>query len=63
MLKSLSNHGRALSHRQLVKGAKTAGDHLEIIDLSQSALSLYLPVLREADLVSTRRESQSIYSL
>ena len=44
-----------------MKGEKSVGELLEIIDLSQSALSQHLALLREADLVSTRRESQSIY--
>jgi DNA-binding transcriptional ArsR family regulator len=60
-LKSLSNKWRLLILCQLVKGEKSVGELLEIIDLSQSALSQHLAVLREADLVSTRRESQSIY--
>lgn len=60
-LKSLSNKWRLLVLCQLVKGEKSVGELLEIIDLSQSALSQHLAVLRESDLVSTRRESQSIY--
>ena len=60
-LKSLSNKWRLLILCQLVKGEKSVGELLEIVDLSQSALSQHLAVLRETDLVSTRRESQSIY--
>jgi ArsR family transcriptional regulator, virulence genes transcriptional regulator len=60
-LKSLSNKWRLLILCQLVKGEKSVGELLGIIDLSQSALSQHLAVLRETDLVSTRRESQSIY--
>ena len=60
-LKSLSNKWRLLILCQVVKGEKSVGELLEIIDLSQSALSQHLAVLRESDLVSTRRESQSIF--
>ena len=60
-LKSLSNKWRLLILCQLVKGEKSVGELLDIIDLSQSALSQHLAVLRESDLVSTRRESQSIF--
>lgn len=63
-LKSLSNKWRLLILCQLLKGEKSVGELLAIIDLSQSALSQHLAVLRESDLVSTRRESQTIhYSL
>lgn len=60
-LKSISNKWRLLILCQLVKGEKSVGELLEIIDLSQSALSQHLAVLRETDLVSTRRKSQSIF--
>jgi len=60
-LKSLSNKWRLLILCQLLKGEKSVGELLEIIDLSQSALSQHLAVLRETELVSTRRESQSIF--
>lgn len=60
-LKSLSNKWRLLILCQLLKGEKSVGELLEIVDLSQSALSQHLAVLRETQLVSTRRESQSIF--
>ena len=44
-----------------MKGEKSVGELLETVDLSQSALSQHLAVLRESDLVSTRRESQLIF--
>jgi len=61
MLKSLSNKWRLLILCQLVKGEKSVGELLEIVDLSQSALSQHLAVLRDSSLVTTRRESQSIF--
>jgi len=60
-LKSLSNKWRLMILCQLVKGEKSVGEILEIIDLSQSALSQHLAVLRTSGLVATRRESQSIF--
>ena len=61
VLKSISNKWRLLILCQLVKGEKSVGEILETVDLSQSALSQHLAVLRETELVSTRRESQTIY--
>ena len=61
MLKSLSNKWRLLILCQLLKGEKSVGELLEAIDLSQSALSQHLAVLRETELVTTRREAQSIF--
>ena len=45
----------------LADGEMSVSDLLERVDLSQSALSQHLAVLRREELVSTRRESQSIY--
>jgi DNA-binding transcriptional ArsR family regulator len=61
VLKSISNKWRLLILCQLVKGEKSVGELLELVDLSQSALSQHLAVLRETKLVSTRRESQVIF--
>jgi DNA-binding transcriptional ArsR family regulator len=60
-LKSLSNKWRLLILCQLTKGEKSVGELQEAVDLSQSALSQHLAVLRATNLVSTRRESQSIF--
>jgi len=60
-LKSLSNKWRLMILCQLVGGEKSVGELLETVELSQSALSQHLAVLRANDLVSTRRESQSIF--
>ena len=61
ILKSISNKWRLLILCQLVKGEKSVGELLEVIDLSQSALSQHLAVLRANKLVNTRRESQVIH--
>jgi len=60
-LKSLSNKWRLMILCQLLGGEKSVGELLATFDLSQSALSQHLAVLRKQGLVATRRESQSIY--
>ena len=60
-LKSISNKWRLMILCQLVGGEKSVGELLEAVELSQSALSQHLAVLRANGLVGTRRESQSIY--
>ncbi len=60
-LKSLSNKWRLMILCQLLGGEKSVGELLAAFDLSQSALSQHLAVLRKQGLVTTRRESQSIY--
>jgi ArsR family transcriptional regulator, virulence genes transcriptional regulator len=61
VLKSISNKWRLLVLCQLVKGEKSVGEILDRVELSQSALSQHLAVLRESGLVNTRRESQAIF--
>ncbi len=61
MLKAMSNESRLLILCQLVHGEKTVGELETVIGLSQSALSQHLAVLRQSDLVKTRRNAQSIY--
>ena len=61
VLKSISNKWRLLILCQLVKGEKSVGELESLIDLSQSALSQHLAVLRNNELVRTRRASQMIY--
>jgi DNA-binding transcriptional ArsR family regulator len=64
LLKAMGNEQRLLILCQLVAGEMNVGDLQARMQLSQSALSQHLAVLREAGLVATRRQSQSIlYSL
>ena len=61
MLKAIANESRLLilCHLEGKEMSVTElNDHLE---LSQSALSQHLAVLRKNELVTTRRESQTIY--
>lgn len=60
-LKTLANSHRLLILCALLQGEKNVGQLNAEIDLSPSALSQHLGWLREADLVSTRREAQTIY--
>jgi DNA-binding transcriptional ArsR family regulator len=60
-LKSIANDRRLIILCELVKGERTVGELEAVADVSQSALSQHLAKLREAGLVRTRRESQSIY--
>ncbi len=61
ILKQLSNPHRLMILCCITNGELTVGDLNEQIDLSQSALSQHLAKLREGNIVTTRRESQTIY--
>ena len=61
LLKALAHPARLLVLCQLVEGERSVGDLQPITGLSMSALSQHLAVLREMELVSTRRESQTIF--
>jgi DNA-binding transcriptional ArsR family regulator len=61
LLKTLANENRLMIMCMLAEGECSVGRLNEQIDLSQSALSQHLAVLREQGLVRTRRESQTIY--
>jgi DNA-binding transcriptional ArsR family regulator len=61
LLKSLANESRLMVMCVLAEGEISVGNLNERIDLSQSALSQHLAILREQGLVKTRRESQTIY--
>ena len=61
LLKGLANENRLLIMCVLSEGEVCVGQLNGRINLSQSALSQHLAVLREQGLVQTRRESQTIY--
>ena len=64
LLKALANENRLQVLCLLAGGECSVGEINELLDLSQSALSQHLAVLREENLVQTRREAQTIhYSL
>ncbi|OQX34649.1 MAG: transcriptional regulator [Oceanospirillales bacterium LUC14_002_19_P2] len=61
LLKALANENRLMILCLLVEGEMNVAEINAQIDLSQSALSQHLAVLRRDGLVATRRESQTIY--
>ncbi len=61
MLKALANERRLQVLCLLAGGERSVGELNELLDLSQSALSQHLAVLRDEQLVLTRREAQTIY--
>ena len=61
LLKGLANESRLMIMCVLSEGELSVGQLNQRINLSQSALSQHLAVLREQGLVMTRRESQTIY--
>lgn len=61
LLKAMANEVRLVVLCQLIEGEKTVGELQEAAGLSQSAMSQHLAVLREQDVVATRREGQSVY--
>lgn len=60
-LKILANENRLMLLCTLLEGEKSVSELNKQVDISASALSQHLAWLREAKLVSTRRESQTIY--
>jgi len=64
LLKALSNEQRLMILCHLVAGPLSVSQINERMQLSQSALSQHLAILRDSGIVATTRESQSIiYSL
>lgn len=61
LLKQLANEKRLMILCALVEGEQSVGALNAAVALSQSALSQHLARLREAGLVSTRRDGQLIY--
>ena len=61
LMRALGNENRLMVMCALVEGELSVSELLERVDLSQSALSQHLAVLRREALVTTRREAQSIY--
>lgn len=61
LLKALANENRLMILCTLLAGEISVGDLNTKVPLSQSALSQHLASLREADLVSTRKEAQTVF--
>lgn len=64
LLKAMANPVRLLVLCQLAEGEKSVGELESVVDVSQSALSQHLALLRHRGLVKGRRDGQTIvYSL
>jgi DNA-binding transcriptional ArsR family regulator len=64
LLKAMSNPVRLLVLCQLAESEKSVGELERVVDVSQSALSQHLALLRSRGLVTSRRSGQTIlYSL
>jgi DNA-binding transcriptional ArsR family regulator len=61
LLKVLGNEQRLHILCNLIDGPLSVGELNQRLNLSQSALSQHLALLREMELVDTRREAQTIY--
>lgn len=61
LLKTLANENRLMIMCVLAEGEVSVSQLNRRIDLSQSALSQHLAILRDQGLVRTRRASQTIY--
>ena len=60
-LKALANDQRLAILCTLLEGPQSVGQINAQVELSQSALSQHLAVLREQQLVSTEKEAQTVY--
>lgn len=62
--KALADPTRRSILSMLREGEKTAGDLAEAFDMTKPSMSHHFAVLKEADLITSRREAQQIwYSL
>jgi len=61
LLKALANERRLQVLCLLAGGERSVGEINGLLQMSQSALSQHLAVLREKGMVETRREAQTIY--
>lgn len=61
LLKALSNEKRLFILCHLYSGELSVGELTERVELSQSALSQHLAILRSEGYVKTRKEAQMVY--
>ena len=61
LLKAMANPVRLLVLCQLAEGEKSVGELERVVDISQSALSQHLALLRGRGLVQFRRSGQTIF--
>ena len=61
VLKMMANRNRLMILCSLLDEERSVTQLNDIVPLSQSALSQHLSALRQAELVATRRDAQTIY--
>lgn len=61
LLKTMANEKRLYILCNLLDGELSVNDLAERVELSQSALSQHLAILRQEKFVQTRKESQTVY--
>lgn len=61
LLKAMANPARLMVLCQIADGEKSVNELAQAIGLSQSGLSQHLTVLRNRNLVTTRRAGQTIF--
>lgn len=61
LMKTLGHRGRLMILCQLAAGEKSVGELSKLLDIPQSPLSQHLSRMRQEDLVSTRRDAQTVY--
>jgi len=61
LLKAMANPSRLMVLCQIADGEKSVNELAQAVGLSQSGLSQHLTVLRNKNLVTTRRDGQTIF--
>lgn len=61
LMKTLGHKDRLMVLCHLSSGEKSVGELAGLLDIPQSPLSQHLARMRKEDLVSTRRDAQTIY--
>jgi len=61
LMKTLGHQDRLMVLCHLATGEKSVGELARLLDIPQSPLSQHLARMRKEELVSTRREAQTIY--
>lgn len=61
LMKTLGHKDRLMVLCHLISGEKSVGELAGLLDIPQSPLSQHLARMRKENLVSTRREAQTIY--
>ena len=61
LLKALASKPRLMILCELLEGERTVSELQQAVGLAMSAVSQHLAKLREAEIVATRREAQTIF--